>query len=104
MPKTRRRSSSNSWAKCAGEYYRKHKHDKDISSFSDVLKSKKFKEYYHSKNGKHSKKRGGDGDDSDGKSSNEESDQKNPVDSESSLFGGKSRKRKTSKRRSRRHR
>jgi hypothetical protein len=41
---------ANSWAKCAGEYYRAHK--KEFSSFSDVLKSNKFKAYYKNKTAK----------------------------------------------------
>ena len=46
----------NAWAKAAGEYYRAHKNDPDISEFRDVLKSPKFKSYYQSKYGKFSKK------------------------------------------------
>ena len=90
MAKTRGRKSSNSWAKCAGQYYRMHKHDKNIKSFSDVLKSPDFKKYYHTKIGK---KHGGEG---------EEPALKDPA--ESPIMGGKSRKRKSSKRRTRRHR
>ena len=91
MAKTRGRKSSNSWAKCAGQYYRMHKHDKNIKSFSDVLKSPDFKKYYHTKCGK---KHGGEGE--------EDNESKDPV--ESPIMGGKSRKRKSSKRRTRRHR
>ena len=38
----------NLWSKLAGEYYEDHKNDPDIESFSDVLKSPKFREYYNS--------------------------------------------------------
>jgi hypothetical protein len=42
----------NKWAKEAGKYYQLHKgKDPEIQEFSDVLKSPKFKEYYHSKYG-----------------------------------------------------
>jgi|Laugresbdmm110sn_1035088.scaffolds.fasta_scaffold04078_6 hypothetical protein len=43
----------NLWSKLAGKYYNEHKNDPDIESFTDVLKSPKFREYYEShKNGK----------------------------------------------------
>ena len=48
----RRTRRVNAWAKAAGEYYRAHKKDPEIKEFSDVLKSPKFKAYYHSKYGK----------------------------------------------------
>ena len=48
----RRTRRVNAWAKAAGQYYRDHKDDADIKDFSDVLKSPKFKAYYHSKYGK----------------------------------------------------
>ena len=48
----RRTRRVNAWAKAAGQYYREHKDDADIKEFSDVLKSPKFKAYYHSKYGK----------------------------------------------------
>jgi hypothetical protein len=38
----------NLWSKLAGEYYQDHQNDPDIESFSDVLKSPKFREYYNS--------------------------------------------------------
>jgi hypothetical protein len=42
----------NNWAKEAGKYYKIHKgKDPKINEFSDVLKSPKFKAYYHSKYG-----------------------------------------------------
>jgi hypothetical protein len=44
------------WAKAAGEYYRSHKNDPKINSFSDVLKSPDFKAYYNSKYGKGQKR------------------------------------------------
>jgi hypothetical protein len=48
----RRTRRVNAWAKAAGQYYSEHKNDADIKEFSDVLKSPKFKAYYHSKYGK----------------------------------------------------
>ena len=43
----------NLWSKLAGKYYNEHKNDPDIESFTDVLKSPKFREYYEShKSGK----------------------------------------------------
>lgn len=98
MAKTRGRKSSNSWAKCAGQYYRMHKHDKNIKSFSDVLKSPDFKKYYHTKIGK---KHGGEGEEKNA-SFDANTESKDPA--ESPTMGGKSRKRKSSKRRTRRHR
>lgn len=44
----------NLWAKAAGEYYRAH--EKEVNSFSDVLKSPEFKEYYRTKYVKGTKK------------------------------------------------
>jgi len=44
----------NLWAKAAGEYY--HEHQNEVKSFSDVLKSPEFKEYYRTKYGKGTKK------------------------------------------------
>jgi hypothetical protein len=46
------------WAKAAGEYYRKNKGKNGIESFSDVLKSPKFKQEYYAKYGKQSKTMG----------------------------------------------
>ena len=53
-PKRSRKPSM--WAKAAGEYYRSHKNDPKINSFSDVLKSPDFKAYYASKYGKGQKR------------------------------------------------
>ena len=41
----KRGRKTNLWAKAAGEYYREHINE--VKSFSDVLKSPKFKEYYN---------------------------------------------------------
>jgi hypothetical protein len=46
------------WAKAAGEYYRKNKGKNGIESFSDVLKSPKFKQEYYAKYGKQGKTMG----------------------------------------------
>ena len=52
MGKTKKRSGGgNAWSKAAGEYWNDHKKDEDIKSFSDVLKSPKFRAYYNSKYG-----------------------------------------------------
>lgn len=77
MPhKTNKRRTAkkiNSWAKCAGEYYRSHKNE--FSSFAEVLKSPKFKQFYKNKMS------GGDG-----------------LENEPTTGGGKSRRRKTARR------
>lgn len=52
----RRSRKPSMWAKAAGEYYRSHKNDPKIKSFSDVLKSPDFKAYYASKYGKGQKR------------------------------------------------
>jgi hypothetical protein len=49
MIKSRKSRKPNMWAKAAGEYYRAHS---EITDFSEVLKSPKFKEYYRNKYGK----------------------------------------------------
>ncbi len=54
--KTKKARKPNAWAKAAGEYYNANK--AKFESFSDVLQSEEFKEYYHKK-GKKGKKMGG---------------------------------------------
>jgi len=58
--RTKKARKMNNWAKAAGEYYNDHKNE--VESFSDVLKSPKFRAYYNKKY--KGKKVGGlDGDD-----------------------------------------
>ena len=53
--RTKKARKPNAWAKAAGEYYNANK--TKFESFSDVLQSEEFKEYYHNK-GKKGKKGG----------------------------------------------
>lgn len=45
--RTKKARKMNNWAKAAGEYYNDHKNE--VESFSDVLKSPKFRAYYNKK-------------------------------------------------------
>lgn len=51
----------STWAKAAGEFYRKNKGKNGINSFTDVLQSSAFKTSYYAKQNKsNSRKRGGE--------------------------------------------